>query len=96
MSLSVSPKKNRDRFRTSVNVVGDSYGAGIVYHLSKDELDLFDAQQSKLEEMEMSKTQSFYENNTNQHVYAHRHSCPQVLIEDCKVQFTLTDIETCM
>ncbi|XP_031425541.1 excitatory amino acid transporter 2a isoform X2 [Clupea harengus] len=84
ISLLVAVDWLLDRFRTSVNVVGDSYGAGIVYHLSKDELDLFDAQQSKLEEMEMSKTQSFYENNTNQHVYAHRHSCPQVLIEDCK------------
>ncbi|XP_041453222.1 excitatory amino acid transporter 2-like [Lytechinus variegatus] len=27
------------RCRTSINVVGDSYGAGIVYHLSKQELD---------------------------------------------------------
>lgn len=28
----------RDRFRTMTNVMGDSLGAGIVYHLSKDEL----------------------------------------------------------
>lgn len=28
-----------DRIRTSINVLGDGYGAGIVYHLSKDELD---------------------------------------------------------
>ena len=28
-----------DRFRTAINVVGDSLGAGIVYHLSKNELD---------------------------------------------------------
>jgi len=28
-----------DRFRTAINVLGDSLGAGIVYHLSKDELD---------------------------------------------------------
>ena len=27
------------RFRTAINVLGDSIGAGIVYHLSKDELD---------------------------------------------------------
>jgi len=27
-----------DRIRTSVNVLGDSYGAGIVYHLCKAEL----------------------------------------------------------
>lgn len=99
MSFVCLAPKNRDRFRTSVNVVGDSYGAGIVYHLSKHELDMFDAQQAKLDEMEMAKTQSFYENNTNQHVYAQRHSCPQVLIDDCKVppyHHSLTDIETCM
>ena len=30
----------RDRFRTLTNVTGDSLGAGIVYHLSKDELPL--------------------------------------------------------
>ena len=28
----------RDRIRTSVNVIGDAFGAGIVYHLSKAEL----------------------------------------------------------
>jgi len=28
-----------DRFRTAINVLGDSLGAGIVYHLSKAELD---------------------------------------------------------
>jgi len=28
-----------DRFRTSINVLGDSIGAGLVYHLSRDELD---------------------------------------------------------
>lgn len=28
-----------DRFRTAINVLGDSLGAGIVYHLSKDELE---------------------------------------------------------
>ena len=27
-----------DRFRTAINVLGDSIGAGIVYHLSKDQL----------------------------------------------------------
>ena len=26
------------RFRTAINVLGDSLGAGIVYHLSKDDL----------------------------------------------------------
>ncbi|GFG32474.1 hypothetical protein Cfor_04313 [Coptotermes formosanus] len=33
-----------DRLRTSINVLGDAYGAGIVYHLSKDELDRMDAE----------------------------------------------------
>lgn len=34
----------RDRIRTSINVLGDGYGAGIVYHLSKHELDAMDAE----------------------------------------------------
>ncbi|KTF87796.1 hypothetical protein cypCar_00042617 [Cyprinus carpio] len=85
-----------DRFRTSVNVVGDSYGAGIVYHLSKDELDLFDAQQIRPDDFEMAKTQSFFENNSNHGVYASHNSYQPVQIDDCKVHFTLTDIETCM
>lgn len=34
----------RDRIRTSINVLGDGYGAGIVYHMSKDELDKMDAE----------------------------------------------------
>lgn len=28
----------RDRLRTSVNVLGDAFGAGIVHHLSKEDL----------------------------------------------------------
>jgi solute carrier family 1 (high affinity glutamate transporter) protein 2 len=74
-------------------VVGDSYGAGIVYHLSKDELDAFDAAQ-KVDEFELTKSQSFLENNTNQCVYAAAHST--VMIDDCKVHFIFKDIETCM
>merc|ERR1712241_116553 len=31
-----------DRFRTTVNVLGDAIGAGIVYHLSKKELEKMD------------------------------------------------------
>uniref|UniRef100_A0A3P9H465 Amino acid transporter n=1 Tax=Oryzias latipes TaxID=8090 RepID=A0A3P9H465_ORYLA len=93
ISLLVAVDWLLDRFRTSVNVVGDSYGAGIVYHLSKDELDMFDAQQVRMDDFEMAKTQSFFENNSNQNVYAHHNS---ILIDDCKVHFTLTDIETCM
>ncbi|PBC34364.1 Excitatory amino acid transporter [Apis cerana cerana] len=41
-----------DRIRTSINVLGDGYGAGIVYHLSKAELDKMD-QEKKLEGLEM-------------------------------------------
>uniref|UniRef100_A0A8D3DMB5 Amino acid transporter n=1 Tax=Scophthalmus maximus TaxID=52904 RepID=A0A8D3DMB5_SCOMX len=82
ISLLVAVDWLLDRFRTSVNVVGDSYGAGIVYYLSKDELDSFDAQQSRLDDFEMAKTQSFYDNNTNQNVYTHHNS---ILIDDCKV-----------
>ena len=31
------------RFRTAINVLGDSIGAGLVYHLSKKELEQFNA-----------------------------------------------------
>ncbi|CAD1476314.1 unnamed protein product, partial [Heterotrigona itama] len=41
-----------DRIRTSINVLGDGYGAGIVYHLSRNELDRMD-QERKLEGLEM-------------------------------------------
>ena len=30
------------RFRTAINVLGDSIGAGLVYHLSKRELEAFE------------------------------------------------------
>uniref|UniRef100_A0A671NID4 Amino acid transporter n=1 Tax=Sinocyclocheilus anshuiensis TaxID=1608454 RepID=A0A671NID4_9TELE len=89
----------RDRFRTSVNVVGDSYGAGIVYHLSKAELDALDAQHAKSDDIEMmTKTQSYYddlknhhENNSNQCVYAAQNS---VLLDDCKVTLAATNGST--
>lgn len=84
----------RDRFRTSVNVVGDSFGAGIVYHLSKQELDSLDGQ-GKSEDMEMTKTQSYYEglknhheNNANQCVYTADVSAPE---DECKVPLSLMD-----
>lgn len=32
----------RDRFRTAINVLGDSFGAGIVEHLSRNDLEEFD------------------------------------------------------
>uniref|UniRef100_A0A8D0YMW5 Amino acid transporter n=1 Tax=Sus scrofa TaxID=9823 RepID=A0A8D0YMW5_PIG len=38
ISLLVAVDWLLDRMRTSVNVVGDSFGAGIVYHLSKSEV----------------------------------------------------------
>uniref|UniRef100_A0A8C2GGZ0 Amino acid transporter n=1 Tax=Cyprinus carpio TaxID=7962 RepID=A0A8C2GGZ0_CYPCA len=87
ISLLVAVDWLLDRFRTSVNVVGDSYGAGIVYHLSKAELDALDAQHGKSDDMEMmTKTQSYYddlknhhENNSNQCVYAAQNS---VLLDD--------------
>uniref|UniRef100_A0A8C2D2Z8 Amino acid transporter n=2 Tax=Cyprinus carpio TaxID=7962 RepID=A0A8C2D2Z8_CYPCA len=85
ISLLVAVDWLLDRFRTSVNVVGDSYGAGIVYHLSKDELDLFDAQQIRPDDFEMAKTQSFFENNSNHGVYASHNSYQPVQIDDCKV-----------
>ncbi|KAM9746560.1 solute carrier family 1 member 9 isoform 2-T4 [Menidia menidia] len=37
-----------DRMRTSINVVGDSFGAGIVDHLSKAELALLDAEEVRM------------------------------------------------
>uniref|UniRef100_A0A670YRY8 Amino acid transporter n=1 Tax=Pseudonaja textilis TaxID=8673 RepID=A0A670YRY8_PSETE len=90
----------RDRMRTSVNVVGDSFGAGIVYHLSKAELENIDAHHKIHEDIEMTKTQSIYddlknhrENNSNQCVYTAHNS---VIIDECKVPFTFMDIETCI
>lgn len=91
---------NRDRFRTSVNVVGDSYGAGIVYHMSKAELDALDAQHKSDDIEMMTKTPSYYddlknhhENNSNQCVTYAAHN--SVLVDECKVQpLTLADIET--
>ncbi|KAL0115266.1 hypothetical protein PUN28_010672 [Cardiocondyla obscurior] len=43
-----------DRIRTSINVLGDGYGAGIVYHLSKAELDKMD-EERRLEGLETGK-----------------------------------------
>ncbi len=55
----------RDRIRTSINVVGDAYGAGIVYHLSKAELAEQDrlhaekmAQEAALEAQRMAELQA--------------------------------------
>ncbi|KAM6960977.1 excitatory amino acid transporter 2-like isoform 2-T2 [Aplochiton taeniatus] len=68
ISLLVAVDWLLDRFRTSVNVVGDSYGAGIVYHLSKAELEELDAHQAKSDDIEMlTKTQSYYDDMKNHH-----------------------------
>ncbi|XP_067293244.1 excitatory amino acid transporter 2b isoform X1 [Pseudorasbora parva] len=99
ISLLVAVDWLLDRFRTSVNVVGDSYGAGIVYHLSKAELDALDAQHGKTDDIElMTKTPSYYddlknhhENNSNQCVYAAQNS---VLVDDCKVTLAATNGST--
>lgn len=41
-SYSLSVFFHRDRFRTTVNVLGDSIGAGVVEHLSRDDLRKYD------------------------------------------------------
>ncbi|XP_029523706.2 excitatory amino acid transporter 2 isoform X1 [Oncorhynchus nerka] len=94
ISLLVAVDWLLDRFRTSVNVVGDSYGAGIVYHLSKAELDELDATHGKSDDIEMmNKTSSYYddlknhhENNSNQCVQYAAHN--SVVVDECKVTST--------
>ncbi|KAM7110427.1 excitatory amino acid transporter 2 isoform X3 [Ciconia boyciana] len=88
ISLLVAVDWLLDRMRTSVNVVGDSFGAGIVYHLSKAELDTIDSHHKGHEDIEMTKTQSIYddmknhrENNSNQCVFAAHNS---VIVDECK------------
>ncbi|KAM4703987.1 excitatory amino acid transporter 2-like [Rhinophrynus dorsalis] len=44
-----------DRMRTSINVVGDSFGAGIIYHLSKTELAAIDAKHDTKDGTDMVK-----------------------------------------
>ncbi|XP_054475797.1 excitatory amino acid transporter 2b [Anoplopoma fimbria] len=100
ISLLVAVDWLLDRFRTSVNVVGDSYGAGIVYHLSKAELEELDAHAAKSDDIEMmSKTQSYYddmknhhENNSNQCVLTTTATATSsatannsVVVDECKV-----------
>uniref|UniRef100_A0A8C3YV36 Amino acid transporter n=1 Tax=Catagonus wagneri TaxID=51154 RepID=A0A8C3YV36_9CETA len=89
ISLLVAVDWLLDRMRTSINVVGDSFGAGIVYHLSKSELETIDSQHRVHEDIEMTKTQSIYddmknhrESNSNQCVYAAHNS---VIVDECKV-----------
>uniref|UniRef100_A0AAQ4Q656 Amino acid transporter n=1 Tax=Gasterosteus aculeatus aculeatus TaxID=481459 RepID=A0AAQ4Q656_GASAC len=97
ISLLVAVDWLLDRFRTSVNVVGDSYGAGIVYHLSKAELDELDAHAAKSDDIEMmSKTQSYYDDMKNHHENNSNHATANnsVVVDECKVQIMLTDVET--
>ncbi|XP_048473489.1 excitatory amino acid transporter 2-like [Rhincodon typus] len=51
-----------DRMRTSVNVVGDSFGAGIVHDLSKLELAAIDAQHADQNDLEMVKLRPSLDN----------------------------------
>ncbi|XP_040265418.1 excitatory amino acid transporter 2 [Bufo bufo] len=99
ISLLVAVDWLLDRMRTSVNVVGDSFGAGIVYHLSKAELESLDKQHAQQQELEMTKTQSIYddmknhrENNSNQCIYAAHNS---VVVDDCK-SFHRVEYQSCL
>ncbi|XP_076332804.1 excitatory amino acid transporter-like isoform X2 [Tachypleus tridentatus] len=47
-----------DRIRTSINVLGDAFGAGIVDHLCKEDLQKMDAEHARLE-MEMAEAGYF-------------------------------------
>ncbi|GCB79315.1 hypothetical protein scyTo_0017873, partial [Scyliorhinus torazame] len=67
----------RDRMRTSVNVVGDSFGAGIVFHLSKEELANIDAQHAQADNEKLIKsvftrdgTKTFQESYSNPSNYS--------------------------
>uniref|UniRef100_A0A674NEJ0 Amino acid transporter n=1 Tax=Takifugu rubripes TaxID=31033 RepID=A0A674NEJ0_TAKRU len=107
ISLLVAVDWLLDRFRTSVNVVGDSYGAGIVYHLSKAELEELDAQAAKSDDIEMmTKTQSYYddmknhhENNSNQCVVTASATTSttaannSVVVDECKVPLTTKHVK---
>uniref|UniRef100_A0A8C1WQP2 Amino acid transporter n=1 Tax=Cyprinus carpio TaxID=7962 RepID=A0A8C1WQP2_CYPCA len=88
ISLLVAVDWLLDRFRTSVNVVGDSYGAGIVYHLSKAELDALDAQHGKSDDMEMmTKTQSYYDDLKNHHENNSNHMTTFPFLHDVSIPY---------
>lgn len=82
-----------------------------MYHMSKVELEELDAHAAKSDDIEMmTKTQSYYddmknhhENNSNQCVLtasaattATTTANNSVVVDECKVPLTLTDIETCI
>uniref|UniRef100_A0A8C1MVE9 Amino acid transporter n=1 Tax=Cyprinus carpio TaxID=7962 RepID=A0A8C1MVE9_CYPCA len=88
ISLLVAVDWLLDRFRTSVNVVGDSYGAGIVYHLSKAELDALDAQHAKSDDIEMmTKTQSYYDDLKNHHENNSNHMTTFPFLHDVSIPY---------
>ena len=43
----------RDRFRTMINVEGDAFGAGIIEHLSKEELATMDSLSEAMNDMDV-------------------------------------------
>lgn len=53
------------RFRTAINVLGDSIGAGIVYHMSKRELENFEmgAREGGFEAVPMTEIEDEGENS---------------------------------
>ncbi|XP_032872929.1 excitatory amino acid transporter 2-like [Amblyraja radiata] len=64
ISLLVAVDWLLDRLRTSVNVIGDSYGAGIVHHLSAGELAAIDAQHAAHNHLGMTKTRPSLDHQT--------------------------------
>ena len=55
----VSPTSScRDRFRTSINVLGDAYGAAIVYRLSRADLQRIDAAEARRRLVTISREQT--------------------------------------
>jgi len=66
ISLIVAVDWFLDRIRTSVNVVGDSYGAAIVHHLSRHDLAKQDEERAERERLEAVEAQENEENMKGQ------------------------------